>query len=65
MSGNLRAESRDLVLRFFNGDEEKTNLWFETENPLLGGITPNIFEVIRGSDKLLKFIKELLEQNEP
>jgi hypothetical protein len=28
------------VAGFFEGDARKTALWFETPNPMLGGVTP-------------------------
>lgn len=57
------ARSKMLVLEFFNGDEAKTKLWFETPNPLLGDIAPNFMIEVGRSAKLLKFILNLLDEN--
>jgi hypothetical protein len=57
-----QAKIADLVRGFFK-DEEKTRLWFHTENPLLGGSVP--IDMIRQgrSEKLLKFIQGSLAEN--
>ena len=59
------AEIRRLVLGFFEGDAKKTEHWFRTENPLLGGIQPRAFLNLGRIDKVLKFVKEQLAENEP
>lgn len=48
---------RSLVLEYFEGDEDKTDLWFETRNYGLGNITPNFMMVFGREEKLLQFIK--------
>jgi uncharacterized protein (DUF2384 family) len=57
-----QAKIADLVRGFFK-DEEKTKLWFHTENPMLGGIKP--IDMIRQgrSEKLLKFVQAMLKEN--
>lgn len=57
-------EARKLVLWFFKGDKKKTDLWFDTKNPLLGNVSPN--EMIRAGrrDKLISFIENQLSENE-
>lgn len=58
-------EAKRLVLGFFNGDEHKTRLWFETPNPLLGGeITPNTMIRVGREERLLSFIQTSLQENE-
>lgn len=57
-------EADKLVLKFFNGDRGKTDLWFETNNPLLGNVRPAGMAIWE-PDKLLKFIKESLLENKP
>ena len=57
-------EADKLVLEFFNGDRDKTDLWFSTENPLLGNVRPAEMALWQ-TDKLLKFIKESLAENKP
>lgn len=51
-------EIYDKVLRFFNGNTNKTNLWFTTLNPMLGGVTPNSMMNTGRGHKLKKFIQE-------
>lgn len=33
-------ELYDIVLDFFDGDEDRVRLWFNTSNPTIGGMTP-------------------------
>lgn len=52
-----------IVLKFFNGDTSKMNLWYDTRNPLLGGVSPiNMIQAGR-YDKLLKWAKEQIAEN--
>jgi len=53
------------VCGFFKDDERKTWLWFNTENPLLGGVSP--WDMIcRGrGEKLLKFVTTSIDENFP
>lgn len=53
-----------LVSDFFNGDKDKTDLWFMSENPLLGGISPNHMINCGRYDRLLSFVKTCLAENE-
>lgn len=60
-------ESRDvfkLVLDFFKGDKEKTDLWFKSENPLLGGISAATMIECGRYDRLLSIVKTALAENE-
>lgn len=59
-----REEVEALVLDFFNGDETKLCLWLGTPNPLFGNISPAILIRLRPG-KVLKFVRESLQQNEP
>ena len=43
-------------------DDEKTKLWFHTENPLLGGMKPYAFLALR-SEKAIKIIESMIEEN--
>lgn len=52
-----------LVLKHFKNDIEKTDLWFNTKNPLLGNISPNEMIKVNGIDKLEKFILNCLKEN--
>lgn len=49
------------VLRFFHGSEEKTKIWFETENPLLGNISPNKLIILGRVHKLQQFINSCVD----
>lgn len=57
-----QTQIADFLLGFFK-DQEKVYLWFNTKNPLLGGIKP--LDMIRQgrSEKLLKFIQAMLREN--
>lgn len=45
-----------LVANFFKGDLDKTALWFQIKNPLLGNISPRDMIRIGRYEKLIKFI---------
>lgn len=54
-----------LVLNYFDDDYEKTMLWFYVDNPALGGVKA-IQMIMNGrTDKLLKFIENALDGNQP
>jgi hypothetical protein len=53
-----------LVLKFFKGDRRKASLWFSTANPLLGGISPAKMIQVGRYDKLLRWVKTQLAENE-
>ena len=52
-----------LVAQFFAGDAAKTALWFKTENPLFGNISPR--DMIRHGryEKLRRYVMSALEEN--
>lgn len=52
-----------LVMDGMKWDKKKAQRWFNTPNPLLGGATPNGFELMRGKLKLEKFIRNQLSEN--
>ena len=52
-----------LVAEQFDGDIEKTALWFQTPNPLLGDISPRDMIRYGRYKRLLKFIVEAKEAN--
>jgi len=66
-------EDPDSYLRdmFFNDvneffkDKDKTKLWFETANPLLGEISPNQMMDLGRFQKLGQFIENSLNENRP
>ena len=52
-----------LVAEYFNGNVEKTVLWFKTSNPQLGGISPRDMIRYGRYKKLLAFITEARQAN--
>jgi len=57
------AVAINLVGLFFK-DRDKTVLWFQVPNPLLGNIAPRDMIRIGRFEKLLKFIQTALSENE-
>lgn len=53
----------NLVAQFFEGDVEKTALWFKTPNPMLGDISPRDMIRFGRHQKLCKFILNALSEN--
>ena len=58
------ATAINLVAGFFK-NQDKTILWFNTPNPLLGEQTPKDMIRIGRSKKLVKFIRNALLENKP
>jgi uncharacterized protein (DUF2384 family) len=56
------AVALNLVAEYFN-DTEKTILWFEIPNPLLGGISPKDMIKLGRFKKLRDFIQIALDEN--
>jgi len=52
-----------LVAGYFEGDIDKTALWFRTPNPLLGDISPRDMIRFGRYKRLLKFVSEAREAN--
>ena len=57
------ATALNLVAEYFN-DAEKTVLWFQVSNPLLGNMTPRDMIRLGRFKKLLKFIQTALDENQ-
>lgn len=58
------ANLLNLVAEYFDGDPDKTALWFITPNPLLGGnITPRDMIRLGRYEKLFKFVFNALSEN--
>lgn len=55
----------ELVAEYFNGDLEKTALWFKLKNPLLGSISPRDMIRIGRYEKLMSFIQDALSGEAP
>lgn len=58
-------QAYELVSKYFNNDLYKTNLWFESDNALLGHISPISMIKIGRVNKLLKIIQNALDGNIP
>jgi hypothetical protein len=52
-----------LVAQFFQGNVTKTHLWFQTENPLLGNISPRDMVRYGRHKKLRRIVMDALEEN--
>ena len=48
----------NLVAAYFDGDVQKTALWFKTTNPMLGGVPPRDMIRFGRYKKLLQFVTE-------
>jgi len=57
------ANIAGLVAEYFDGDAERTGLWFKTPNPMLGEISPR--DMIRHGryKKLLNFVMQAKSEN--
>lgn len=53
----------ELVAGYFNGDVQKTTLWFQVKNPALGGISPRDMIRLGRYQKLEKFVQNALAGN--
>lgn len=52
------------VLKRFDGDVTKTVVWFDTVNPMLGGLSPLEMMKFGRTKKLEKFVDEQIALNE-
>jgi hypothetical protein len=52
-----------LVAQFFQGNATKTQLWFQTKNPLLGNISPRDMVRYGRHDKLRRIVLDALTEN--
>ena len=55
----------NLAASYFNGDMKKTQLWFQTKNPLLGNISPRDMIRYGRYAKLQQFVLNALAGNIP
>lgn len=53
----------DLVLKFFDGDKARTEMWHHTRNLHIGWFKPLEFISNGREEKLLEFIKSAIEVN--
>lgn len=55
----------NMVAQIFEGDAQKTSLWFRTKNPMLGDISPRDMIRLGRYDRLRKFvINAIIDMNE-
>ena len=54
-----------LVAEYFEGDIDKTALWFKTPNPMIGDITPRDMIRFGRYKKLYSFVLEARQMNHP
>ncbi len=52
-----------LVAQFFQGNATKTQLWFQTKNPLLGNISPRDMVRYGRHEKLRRIVMDALTEN--
>ena len=55
----------NLVAEYFDGDPQKTALWFHTINPMIGGLTPRNMIRLGRYKKLLKFVTQARSEEAP
>lgn len=53
-----------LVAEYFDGDQDKTVLWFKSPNPMLGNITPRDMIRFGRYKKLMAFVVEARKTNQ-
>lgn len=51
------------VAKHFDGDPRKTALWFQTQNPILGYVTPRDMIRLGRYERLLRFVLEAEQEN--
>jgi|SRR5579862_9887656 len=54
----------NLVAGFFDGDRDKTFLWFTVPNPLLGGVNPRHMIRLGRFNKLFRLVTQALAENQ-
>lgn len=54
----------NLVAGYFDGDAEKTALWFRVPNPMLGGVSPRDMLRLGRYQRLSGYIQRALTQNQ-
>lgn len=63
MSGKYNQKVFDLVFNFFGGNIHKVKLWLKIDNPMLGYISPETMMKTGRGEKLLKIVKEAIDEN--
>lgn len=59
----MLSRSIRLVNEYFDGDMNKVAKWYNTDNPLLGDVSPLSMILWEKEEKLLKFIETTLDEN--
>lgn len=54
-----------LVAEFFDGDPQRTQLWFHTANPMLGYVRPRDMIRLGRYERLLRYVQEARAENAP
>lgn len=55
----------NLVAGYFQGDSQKTALWFTVKNPLLGNLSPRDMIRFGRYKRLMSFVVSAIEENRP
>lgn len=58
-------ECVDFIADYFKGDYEKMLIWFDADNIALGGVSPMWMIKVGRTEKLIKFIENIKEENHP
>jgi len=61
----MHRECIERIKKLMNWDDAKASLWMMTENPNLGGVTPNYFFLVGRGHKVLAFIEAAEMENKP
>lgn len=56
---------RTTLLDYFNENSDKVELWLNTDNPILGGVSPNKLIKLGRARKLADTIDSILEGDIP
>jgi len=63
MTQEQQIEECYILVRNYFKDQEKTRIWFSTGNPLLGGSEPMQMIMLGRAGKLLKFLRNTMEDS--
>ena len=61
---DIRNEVFTLVLEYFHGARDRAELWMTSKNPLLGDVTPDDMIAMGRGQKVLRWVRESLSENE-
>lgn len=63
MELNIKQALVERVMDIMSWDREKTLMWFRSENPHLGGVSPDFMLVTGREEKLKNFIETAALEN--